>query len=307
MLNAWHLPVAPFVKQNKDNLVITLWLAGENQPERVTLRAEIDNEETGLKMHKLRSQPQPGITAWRANIDLRSGQPRRRYSFKLLWNNRQLWFTPQGFSRFPPARLEQFAVDYPDNGPQWVNEQIFYQIFPDRFARSEKRTADQDKVYFHHAAGHDIILKKWDEPVTAQTGGSTFYGGDLDGISEKLPYLKKLGVTALYLNPVFKAPSVHKYDTEDYRHVDEQFGGDEALLRLRKNTQKEGMRLILDGVFNHSGDSHAWFDRHNQSMGGACHNPDSPQRDWYSFNEEGRALDWLGYPSLPKLVFSRLL
>ncbi|KAE9797699.1 maltodextrin glucosidase, partial [Escherichia coli] len=106
-----------------------------------------------------------------------------------------------------------------------------------------------------------------------------------------------------YLNPVFKAPSVHKYDTQDYRHVDEQFGGDEALLRLRHNTQKGGMRLILDGVFNHSGDSHAWFDRHNQSMGGACHNPDSPQRDWYSFDENGRALDWLGYPSLPKLDF----
>ena len=206
MLNAWHLPVAPFVKQNKDNLVITLWLAGDNQPERVTLRAEVDNEETSLKMHKVRSQPQPGVTAWRANIDLLSGQPRRRYGFKLLWNNRQLWFTPQGFSRFPPARLEQFAVDHPDNGPQWVNDQVFYQIFPDRFARSEKRNADQDKVYYHHAVGHDIILKKWDEPLTAQAGGSTFYGGDLDGISEKLPYLKKLGVTALYLNPVFKAP-----------------------------------------------------------------------------------------------------
>jgi alpha-glucosidase len=67
---------------------------------------------------------------------------------------------------------------------------------------------------------------------------------------------------------VFKAPSVHKYDTEDYRHVDEQFGGDEALLRLRENTKNEGMRLILDGVFNHSGDSHAWFDRHNPLMGG---------------------------------------
>ncbi|MWL75675.1 maltodextrin glucosidase, partial [Escherichia coli] len=115
MLKAWHLAVAPFIKQNKDKLVITLWLAGDNQPERVTLRAEVDNEETTLKMHKQRSQPQPGITAWRATIDLNSGQPRRRYSFKLLWHDRQLWFTPQGFSRFPPARLEQFAVDYPDN------------------------------------------------------------------------------------------------------------------------------------------------------------------------------------------------
>ena len=304
MLNAWHLPVAPFVKQNKDQLTITLWLAGENPPQRVTLRAENDNEEISLAMHKQRSQPQPGVTAWRAAIDLSSGQPRRRYSFKLLWLDRQLWFTPQGFSRFPPARLEQFAVDVPDNGPQWVADQVFYQIFPDRFARSQSREAGQDNVYYHHAAGHDIVRREWDEPLTAQAGGSTFYGGDLDGISEKLPYLKTLGVTALYLNPVFTAPSVHKYDTEDYRHVDPQFGGDTALLRLRHNTQQQGMRLILDGVFNHSGDSHAWFDRHSRGTDGACHNPESPWRDWYHFSADGVALDWLGYSSLPKLDFS---
>ena len=304
MLNAWHLPVAPFVKQNKDQLTITLWLAGENPPQRVTLRAENDNEEISLSMHKLRSQPQPGVNAWRAAIDLTSGQPRRRYSCKLLWRDRQLWFTPQGFNRFPPARLEQFAVDVPDNGPQWVADQIFYQIFPDRFARSQSREAAQDNVYYHHAAGHDIVRREWDEPLTAQAGGSTFYGGDLDGISEKLPYLKTLGVTALYLNPVFIAPSVHKYDTEDYRHVDPLFGGDRALLRLRHNTQQQGMRLILDGVFNHSGDSHAWFDRHHRGTDGACHNPNSPWRDWYHFSDDGVALDWLGYSSLPKLDFS---
>lgn len=165
------------------------------------------------------------------------------------------------------ARQEQFAIDVPDIGPQWAADQIFYQIFPDRFARNLPREAEQDHVYYHHAAGQEIILRDWDEPVTAQAGGSTFYGGDLDGISEKLPYLKKLGVTALYLNPVFKAPSVHKYDTEDYRHVDPQFGGDGALLRLRHNTQQLGIRLVLDGVFNHSGDSHAWFDRHNRGTG----------------------------------------
>lgn len=303
MLNAWHLPVAPFVKQNKDQLTITLWLTGENLPQRVTLRAENDNEETALAMRKLRTQPSPGVTAWRAAIDLRCGQPRRRYSFKLLWLDRQLWFTPQGFSRFPPARLEQFAVDAPDSGPQWVADQIFYQIFPDRFARSSSRDIQQDKVYYHHAAGQEIVLREWDEPLTAQAGGSTFYGGDLDGISEKLPYLKKLGVTALYLNPIFTAPSVHKYDTEDYRHVDPQFGGDSALMRLRLKTQQQGMRLVLDGVFNHSGDSHAWFDRHQRGSGGACHYPDSPWRDWYSFSPDGVALDWLGYSSLPKLDY----
>lgn len=125
----------------------------------------------------------------------------------------------------------------------------------------------------------------------------------MDGISEKLTYLKTLGVTALYLNPVFTAPSVHKYDTEDYRHVDPQFGGDRALLRLRHNTQQQGMRLILDGVFNHSGDSHAGL---TDIIGGRTGRAiiQNPRRDWYHFSADGVALDWLGYSSLPKLDFS---
>ncbi|WP_196760479.1 alpha amylase N-terminal ig-like domain-containing protein, partial [Streptobacillus moniliformis] len=93
-----------------DQLLITLWLTGEDPPQRIMLRTEHDNEEMSVSMHKQRSQQQPGVTAWRAAIDLSSGQPRRRYSFKLLWHDRQRWFTPQGFSRMPPARLEQFAV-----------------------------------------------------------------------------------------------------------------------------------------------------------------------------------------------------
>ncbi len=303
MLKAWHLPVAPFIKVQQDRLFITLWLSGESLPQRITLRAEEDNEELSLPMQRLRQAPQPGVVAWRGEISLASGQPRRRYSFKLLWADHQRWFTPQGFTRFPPARLEQFAIALPDAGPQWVADQVFYQSFPDRFARSAARDADQDAVYYHHAAGREIVRKAWDDPLTGEAGGSTFYGGDLDGISEKLPYLKQLGVTALYLNPVFAAPSVHKYDTEDYRRVDPQFGGDAALLRLRHNTQRAGMRMILDGVFNHTGDSHPWFDRHQQGSGGAGHDPDSPWRDWFTFSEEGQAHNWLGYASLPKLDY----
>ncbi|WP_285897010.1 alpha amylase N-terminal ig-like domain-containing protein [Escherichia coli] len=112
MLNAWHLPVPPFVKQSKDQLLITLWLTGEDPPQRIMLRTEHDNEEMSVPMHKQRSQPQPGVTAWRAAIDLSSGQPRRRYSFKLLWHDRQRWFTPQGFSRMPPARLGSLPSMY---------------------------------------------------------------------------------------------------------------------------------------------------------------------------------------------------
>lgn len=143
MLKAWHLPVAPFIKVQQDRLFITLWLSGESLPQRITLRAEEDNEELSLPMQRLRQAPQPGVVAWRGEISLASGQPRRRYSFKLLWADHQRWFTPQGFTRFPPARLEQFAIDLPDAGPQWVADQVFYQIFPDRFARSAARVADQ--------------------------------------------------------------------------------------------------------------------------------------------------------------------
>ncbi|MGL5700442.1 MAG: maltodextrin glucosidase, partial [Kluyvera sp.] len=303
MLNAWHLPVAPFIKQQQDKLIITLWLRGDDLPQRVIMRAEVDNEEMALPMRRSSKTVGHDVVQWRGEISLHEGQPRRRYGFKLLWADRQLWFAPQGFSAYPPAKLELFAYDSPDNGPQWVSEQIFYQIFPDRFACSASRGGQQDKVYHHYAAGHDIVRREWHEPLTGEAGGSTFYGGCLDGISEKLPYLKKLGVTALYLNPVFTAPSVHKYDTEDYRQVDPQFGGNEALLRLRHNTQREGMRLILDGVFNHSGDTHGWFDRHNRGSQGACHHADSPWRDFYSFSPEGKALDWLGYSSLPKLDY----
>ncbi|MEQ6279293.1 maltodextrin glucosidase [Kluyvera sp. 142053] len=303
MLNAWHLPVAPFIKQQQDKLIITLWLRGDDLPKRVTMRAEVDNEELALPMRRSSKSPAPDVVQWRGEIALHEGQPRRRYGFKLLWADRQLWFAPKGFSEIPPAKLELFTYDSPDAGPQWVADQVFYQIFPDRFARSPSRSEQQDKVYHHHAAGHDIVLRDWDDPLTAEAGGSTFYGGDLDGISAKLPYLKKLGVTALYLNPVFTAPSVHKYDTEDYRQVDPQFGGNDALLRLRHNTQREGMRMVLDGVFNHSGDTHAWFDRHNRGSEGACHHPESPWRDSYSFSDDGKALDWLGYSSLPKLDY----
>lgn len=303
MLNAWHLPVAPFIKQQQDKLIITLWLRGDDLPKRVTMRAEVDNEELALPMRRSSKSPAPDVVQWRGEIALREGQPRRRYGFKLLWDDRQLWFAPKGFSEIPPAKLELFAYDSPDAGPQWVADQVFYQIFPDRFARSPSRSEQQDKIYHHHAAGHDIVLRDWDEPLTGEAGGSTFYGGDLDGISAKLPYLKELGVTALYLNPVFTAPSVHKYDTEDYRQVDPQFGGNEALLRLRHNTQREGMRMVLDGVFNHSGDTHGWFDRHNRGGEGACHHPESLWRDRYSFSADGKALDWLGYASLPKLDY----
>ncbi|PUY24388.1 maltodextrin glucosidase, partial [Cronobacter sakazakii] len=139
MLNAWHLPVAPFIHRQGEKLLITLWLAGDALPEKVMLRYERDNEETPFEMKRLTAAPHPQVSAWQASIPLGDGQPRRRYCFKLLWGDRQQWFSPLGLSEFPPARLALFAIDAPDDGPQWVQDQVFYQIFPDRFARSTPR------------------------------------------------------------------------------------------------------------------------------------------------------------------------
>lgn len=301
MLNAWHQPVPPFMVNKGQRLEIALWLQSDELPEQVFLRVEPDNEEWLLIM---KPKAVDGLWRYQASLTLHEGEPVRRYCFKLLWADRQQWFGPQGWSLTPPGQLAQFAVDEPDSSPGWVADQVFYQIFPDRFASSGGEHGIQNGSYHHHAAGSDVIRRDWQHPLADEHAASTFYGGDLDGISEKLPYLQRLGVTALYLNPIFTSPSVHKYDTEDYYQVDPYFGGNDALLRLRVSTHKVGMKLVLDGVFNHTGDSHPWFDRYQQAEGGACHHPDSPYRSWFNFYPDGNVLSWKGNTNLPKLNFA---
>lgn len=301
MLNAWHQPVPPFMTRKKQRLQITLWLQGDDLPEQVFLRVEPDNEEWLLIM---KAQPEEGLWRYQASLPLDEGEAVRRYCFKLLWADRQQWFGPEGWSLTPPGQLAQFAVDEPDTTPSWVADQIFYQIFPDRFASSGGEHGIKTGSYRHHAAGCDVVRSEWQQPLVDKFAASTFYGGDLEGICQKLPYLQQLGITALYLNPIFTSPSVHKYDTEDYYQVDPYLGGNQALLRLRAMTSHIGVKLVLDGVFNHIGDSHPWFDRYQQGKEGACHNTDSPYRSWFNFYPDGNVLSWKGNSTLPKLNFA---
>jgi glycosidase len=149
------------------------------------------------------------------------------------------------------------------NGPpEWVQDAIFYQIFPDRFDKGDLRT---------HPAG----ALAWG----ARPSRRSFFGGDLAGIHRRLDGIQELGVTALYLNPIFLAPSNHKYDTADYLQVDPQFGSEAELSALVSDAHQRGMRIILDGVFSHSGD-HFWAFRDVVKHGSA-----SRYRDWYSFQQ----------------------
>src|SRR5215216_668164 len=120
--------------------------------------------------------------------------------------------------------------------PDWVQDAIFYQIFPDRFARSTRNPAK------------DLLFETWESPPTVHG----FKGGDLYGVAEHLDYLQDLGITALYLNPVFASASNHRYHTYDYYNVDPLLGGNEGLRVLLDEAHRRDIRVVLDGVFNHA-------------------------------------------------------
>ena len=168
--------------------------------------------------------------------------------------------------------------------PAWARDAIFYQIFPDRFRNGDPRNEPPG-------------TRPWGELPTRE---STF-GGDLWGVLEKLDYLEDLGVTALYLTPVFLAPTNHKYDTQDYFQVDPAFGGNEALRALAAALHARGMRLLLDGVFNHCGERHPFFqDVLNRGRA-------SPYWDWFTIwgdrvvrEPEPNYACWAGVPSMPE-------
>ncbi len=156
----------------------------------------------------------------------------------------------------------------PIDTPDWVRDAVFYQVFPDRFAASGR-------------VRKPGTMEPWDDAPT----GHGFKGGDLLGIAERLPYFADLGVNALYLNPIFASASNHRYHTYDYLRVDPLLGGDPALRELLDAAHARGMRVVLDGVFNHTGRGF-WAFHHVLENGAA-----SPYRDWFHFDQaalEGR-------------------
>jgi neopullulanase len=165
--------------------------------------------------------------------------------------------------------------------PDWVRDAVFYQIFPDRFAKSERVPK----------SGH---LEAWESPPTVHG----FKGGDLLGVVEHLDYLAELGITALYFNPIFQSASNHRYHTYDYLAVDPLLGGDAALRELLDAAHARGMRVVLDGVFNHAGRGF-WPFNHVMETGAA-----SPYRDWFHFDQEaldaGRPIR--AYPEHPQAL-----
>jgi glycosidase/Ca2+-binding RTX toxin-like protein len=204
--------------------------------------------------------------------------------------------------------------------PAWLQNANVYQIFPDRFrngdpsndyCRDGAATGCPTFYGSEQATAHTV----WNEAICDPRGatcpnayGNQFYGGDLRGIQDKLDYLQGLGIDTLYLTPIFKARSNHRYDTEDYLEIDPALGTQDDFDALVRELERRGMYLILDGVFNHTSSDSLYFDRyHRYGSDGACESLSSPYRGWYEFiNSDvpcgtGDYQGWFGYESLAVL------
>lgn len=179
---------------------------------------------------------------------------------------------------------------------------VMYHIFVDRFCKGSREVPCREDALA--AADWDHDLPQFAEYPGGYVENNLFFGGTLWGVAEKLDYLASLGVTILYLSPIFEAYSNHKYDTGDYMKVDDMFGGEEAFEHLLEEAKKRGIDIILDGVFNHTGADSRYFNKKGRYESvGAYQSPDSPYRDWFEFYEyPDRYRCWWGIDILPAVT-----
>lgn len=196
-------------------------------------------------------------------------------------------------------QLTVFEKDF--QTPKWLKGNIIYQIFPDRFycSGAEKENVPADRVLRSDWGGEPC----WRPNECGKVLNNDYFSGDLEGIKEKLPYLKSLGVGCIYLNPIFEAQSNHRYDTSDYEKVDSVLGTEDSLKELCAEAEKLGISIILDGVFSHTGDDSRYFNRRGRyDTVGAYQSEKSPFFSWYTFRSWPYDYKcWWNFETLPEV------
>ena len=273
--------------------------------QKVVLRYIMDGSQRTAQMHWIRAER--GLSYYETEVTMT--QKKLRYQFYLqgVKENSLYCYTQKGLTSYLQNETYDFCLLADYEQPSWVKHAVFYQIFPERFANGDSSLDVQDGEILQEGFASQHIRNWYQAPAHYEESHCLdFYGGDLIGIQQKIPYLKELGVTAIYLNPIFQAPSIHKYDCIDYEHVDPHFGGDEALANLSKALHENGMRLILDISINHTGTEHKWFNRDctffDKSIG-AYHNPQNKEREYYFLDNDGSYMGWLGHLNMPELNY----
>ncbi len=225
---------------------------------------------------------------WTAPVTVEN--PVHGYRFMITrGDGSSVWLNATGIHETETLDSEDFKLVSYDAPPSWVASTVLYQLFPDRFARSA--AADTRPLPDWAIPAH------WGDPVELEQPGRSqqFYGGDVDGIIEHLDHFEQLGVSLIYLTPVFPGRSNHRYDASSFAEVDPLLGGDDALIRLVEAAHARGLKVIGDLTTNHCGDGHEWFQA-------AYGHPDAPESEFFYWlnDEHTEYVSWMGVRSLPK-------
>ncbi|MCH5353943.1 MAG: glycoside hydrolase family 13 protein [Acutalibacter sp.] len=226
------------------------------------------------------------------------------YYFGISTNRGNLRLSKGDFGKAVLGGTErwQMTVHSPDlETPEWLLGGVMYQIFPDRFACSGETKENVPAGRSFHSDWFD--QPEWRPNQQGKVTNSDFFGGDLKGVQEKLPYLKNLGVTCIYFNPIFESHSNHRYDTADYSKIDPLLGTEQEFSELCNAAEKLGIRILLDGVFSHTGSDSVYFNREGRYVGpGAYQFQSSPYFSWYSFRSWPQSYDcWWNFETLPNV------
>ena len=282
-------------------------------------------------------------------FETRLGEEPFRYCFEVQSGTEKYYYGRCGISR-EILEYYNFVVVPGFSTPDWAKGAVMYQIFTDRFYNGDKSN-DVETNEYYYIGDYSQRVTNWDK-YPANMGVREFYGGDLQGVMDKLDYLQDLGVEVVYFNPLFVSPSNHKYDIQDYDYIDPHYGkivddggevlpngvtdnsqatkykkrttglknleaSNELFIKLVEELHRRGMKVILDGVFNHCGSFNKWMDRERIYEGeedyepGAYVSADSPYRSYFRFFKEGPENwpyngnydGWWGHDTLPKLNY----
>ena len=298
--------------------------------EKVYLRLDVKNpvsglscyvrtwhDEKGAKLFKMECEKWGDEAVYSAELTMPEDPCLIWYSFVLeTFDGRSFYGNNEKFrggrGRMYSSNPEGYQITVYNEAktPSWYKEGVAYQIFPDSFNRGadwlERAAAD---AVPGRKGPRKVIQMDWDDKpfyIRNESGAIerwTGYGGTLSGIKDKLPYLNDLGITIIYLNPVFEAASSHRYDTADFMKIDPGLGDEKSFKALVDEAKKYGIKIILDGVFNHVGRDSIYFNAFgNYGEGGAAQDKNSPYYKWFSFENWPDKYDcWWGVTDLPNV------
>lgn len=293
-----QLYFSPQAPKSTDSVTVTLRAKARNLTSAdVVVVDSTTKQETTIAMRKVGTAKNGDYDFWQGTIPPNSNY--ENYYFVAKNGTDTAYFTGNGATAELPSD-GLFAIAPGFTTPSWAQTGVMYQIFVDRFYNGNPQNDVKTGEYTWY--GSSTVHLKWNQdPETGDQGGTdqvAFSGGDLEGIRQKLPYVTgQLGANILYLSPVFDAKTNHKYGVDNYFQVDPHLGGNQALKSLISSAHGTGDKVILDGVFNHTGASNVWFQSAEKSK-------KSPYFNWYSFtNWPTSYATFAGVQNLPKLNY----